>query len=218
MAVHNYDTYSRNLEIHKKYMNGSTYEELAKEYGVSKGRIADIVHKVDSYEDDARYNNSLYESFIKAAQKLDKMNLATKVYNILYRGGLVPHILEGNINLMDYSDEDFKAFRNLGASSIELIRAAWYIYKGTELPDQMAFPAIKTRDYLTGEDLVRLIRKHKLSDKIISTSPLHPEDNNLEFDIKLPELDSEDPKDRIYEVHSINLKTGEFKIVKDYVN
>lgn len=218
MAARNYDTYSRNLEIYQKRQNGATYEELAKEYGISRGRIADICRKVEYYKDDKKYENPFYQAIVEAGQKLGMMHLVTKVYNTLYRGGLIPHILAGDINLMDYSDEDFQTFRNIGESSIDLIRAAWYIYKGDELPDQMMFPAMNTRDYLTGDDLIRLIRKHKLSDKIISTNPLHPEDDNLEFNIKLPELDSEDPKDRIYEVHSINLKTGKFKIVKDYID
>ena len=218
MAVHNYDTYSRNMKIYQKRLEGATYEELSKEYGVSRGRIADICRKVEYYKDDAKYENSFYQAIVEAGQKLGMMHLVTKVYNILYRGGLVPHILEGNIDLMDYSDEDFQTFRNLGESSIELIRAAWCIYKGDELPSQMMFPAMNARDYLTGDDLVRLIRKYKLSDKIVSTNPLHPQDDNLEFDIKLPELYSEDPKDRMYEVHRINLKTGELTIVKDYID
>ena len=110
-----------------------------------------------------------YQACIDACEKLKKKRqFGVYAYNILKENGLIDHILSGSINLDDYTDKDFKAFRGVGYSTIETIRVAWSIYTKQPAQGVLDLDPAALRGYSTGRDLIRWIREHKLEDKRIA--------------------------------------------------
>ena len=201
---------TRDQYIYDSYLKGVSKEKLAKRHCVSKRTISRIITKFNRR---AVLNDDFYKAIEKAGVKLGDIHIATKTYNTLAMNGILPHILDGTIDLDDYSDEELQSFDGIGPKTIELIRAAWSIYKYKGVPKQMSISDSKLNGYLTGNDLIRLIHKHGLGDKQIDSKQ-----DTLDFIIHPINLDSEDPNDRYFEMCSIDLKTGDLQTVKDYVD
>ena len=115
-----------------------------------------------------------YQACMNACEKLGKKKrFGTYAYNILNENGLIDHILNGRIDLNNYTDNELKSFRGLGCSSIDTIRVAWSIY--TKQPAQGVLnldPAV-LRGYSTGKDIIRWIKEHKLENKRIDYAEHH---------------------------------------------
>ena len=152
--------YKRDCDIYQKHKNGISQQELSKKYGLSRSRISAIIKK------EQRNSEPFYKAIQEACLKYKKETMATKIYNILCDNGLMYHINSGEINLNDFTDDDLKKFEGLGDFSVKIVRTAWDLFKKNSAPT-LPIPEYELRGYLTGNDLISLIRKHNLGDKKI---------------------------------------------------
>lgn len=202
--------YKRDQRIYNSYLKGVSKEKLAKRYNVSERTISRIITKFNQRD---VLNNDFYKAIEKASVKLNDFHIATRTYNTLAMNGILPHILDGTIDLDDYSDEELQSFDGIGPKTVELIRVAWDVYKYKGVQEQMSISDSKLNGYLTGNDLIKLIRKYDLSDKKINSDK-----DTLDFITHSIDFDSSNENDRYFEMRSIDLKTGDLHIVKDYVD
>lgn len=111
-------------------------------------------------------DNPFHQACINACIKLDKKKgLGTYAYNILDDNGIVDHILNGTLNLNDYTDSDLESFHGLGFTTIEILRVAWNLYMKKPLQKTLELDPAILRGYSTGKDLIRWIKDHKLEQK-----------------------------------------------------
>jgi len=111
-------------------------------------------------------DNPFHQACIDACIKLDKKKgLGTYAYNILEDNGIIEHILNGTLNLNDYTDRDLESFRGLGFTTIEILRVAWNLYMKKPLQKALDLDPAMLRGYSTGKDLIRWIKDHKLEHK-----------------------------------------------------
>ena len=202
--------YERNQRIYDSFLKGVSKEKLAERYNVSTQTISRVISRLNREDE---LDNDFYKAIKKAGVKLGYIHIATKTYNTLVINGIVPHILDGTIDLDDYSDEELKTFDDIGPKTIELIRAAWSIYKYNDAPIQMSISDSKLHGYLTGNDLIRLIYSNNLGDKQVYSNK-----GTLDFIIHKIDFNNENPNDRYLEIQSIDLKTGNLQTIKDYVD
>ena len=202
--------YERNQRIYDSFLKGVSKEKLARRYNVSTQTVSRIITRFNREDE---LDNDFYKAIKKAGVKLEGIHIATKTYNTLAINGIIPHILDGTIDLDDYSDEELRSFDGIGPKTVELIRAAWSIYKYNNVPRQMSISDSKLHGYLTGNDLIHLIYSNNLGNKQVCSDK-----DTLDFIIHKVDLDSEDPNDRYFEMCSIDLKTGKLQTVKDYVD
>ena len=202
--------YERNQRIYDSFLKGVSKEKLAKRYCVSTQTISRIITRFNREDE---LDNDFYKAIKKAGVKLGDIHIATKTYNTLAINGIIPHILDGTIDLDDYSDKELRTFDGIGPKTIELIRAAWNIYKYNDAPKQMSISDSKLNGYLTGNDLIRLIYSNNLGNKQVCSDK-----GTLDFITHKIDYNNENPNDRYFEMCSIDLKTGELQTVKDYVD
>lgn len=178
-------TYERNIDICRLHSEGMSTEDLAIKYGLSRGRISEIIRKYDSKKD------PFYLACMQACDKLEKKHqFATYAYDILKENGIVDHILAGNINLMDFSDNDLKAFRGIGNNSIDILRVAWGIFTKRPVQETLELDPVVLRGYTTGNDLIRWIQANGLGDKKI----YYMGDDRIGFEIATRNIDGMDYK------------------------
>lgn len=102
----------RNAEILRKRENGKTITEIAKEYGITKQRVAQIICNSEMV-------NELKEKdkfFAGIANYAKEHNVAIRIYNALHRHGICS--LE---ELKKMPIEDIWKIKSIGAISVEVI-------------------------------------------------------------------------------------------------
>ena len=152
-----------------------------------------------------------YQACIDACEKLNKKRqFGVYAYNILNENGLIDHILNGNINLNDYTDKELKAFRGMGYSTIETIRVAWSLYTNNPAQGTLDIDPAELRGYSTGKDLIRWIKDHRLENKQI----YYAGHNCIGFIIDTREFDG-------MEYHTtcdLDVNTGHYVEIQDHIS
>lgn len=119
----------KDLEIIKKFKEGTKYEELAKEYNVSYSKIAYIIEKYKKFK--------AYCDEMERLESKNEINQETRLYDLSkllkFDTRSINALIAKNIRSIDeillLTDEDIFAIRNIGKASQEHIKQCINEYK-----------------------------------------------------------------------------------------
>lgn len=170
-----FDRYEQVLEM---YHSGSNITDISKKFNMSRASASDLVQKAKMHRSLCE-DHPFYLAIIQAVQELGvDERLAKRCFNVFnfynvshgYRYDLpftisLEDIESHKVNINDYSDDQLLQLRQLGRNGLRILRTAQYIYDEEKIPSFL-LDTDTPKNYITGADICRLIRKHNLQDKI----------------------------------------------------
>ena len=169
-----FSRYEKILNMHNKGMN---VYEIAKEFGTSYANSLALLRKAKEYYELCN-KHPFYLAIIEATKelKVDERN-ARACFNVFYCFNsskdsrnksdieiTLDDIESHKIDLNKYTDEQLLKFNQLGKSKLRILRVAQYIYNGEIIPKNL-IDSTNVKNYVTGADICRWIRKYDLQDK-----------------------------------------------------
>lgn len=162
-----FDRYEQVLEM---YNSGSNITDISKEFNMSRAGASILVQKATLHRNLCE-NHPFYLAIIKAVRELGAdERLAKRCFNVFEfyntsRNISLEDIESHKVNINDYSDDQLLQLRQLGRNTLRILRTAQYIYDEEKIPSFL-LDTDTPKNYITGTDICRLIRKHNLQDKI----------------------------------------------------
>ncbi len=169
-----FDRYEQVLEM---YHSGSTTTDISKKFNMSRGSAAGLIQKAKMHRSLCE-DHPFYLAIIEAVRELGvDERLAKRCFNVfdfynVSHGNKydlpftisLDDIESHKVNINDYSDDQLLQLRQLGHNGLRILRTAQYIYDEEKIPSFL-LDTDSPKNYITGADICRLIRKHNLQDK-----------------------------------------------------
>jgi len=122
----------RNVNIYRMHLEGHSYKEIGDLFDLTPSAVQRICWKQETIKNRLSHSADevpFLECITIAAKELNMPNTRpTRVYNTLYRNGLID-FNENVKNLDEISDIKFLKMKSIGPKSLILIRRAYEIYK-----------------------------------------------------------------------------------------
>lgn len=171
------EVFTRFEKIWNMYASGKSYDDISKEFHISYSNAVALVQKAKEHHD-LCLKHPFYIAIIEAVKelKVDERR-ARGCFNVFYRynhdsdyrrkidlGITLEDIESHKTDLNNYTDEQLLRLNQLGIGKLRVLRVAQYIYNGEMIPEYLT-ETDSPKNYITGADICRLIRKHGLQDK-----------------------------------------------------
>ncbi len=202
------EVFTRYEEVWNMYNSGKSLDDISAEFHTSYANSVALVQKAKEHQRLCS-EHPFYIAIIEAVKelKVDERR-ARGCFNVFYRynhdsdsrrkidlGITLDDIESHKTDINHFTDEQLLKLNQLGRSKLQVLRVAQYIYNGEMIPEYL-MEIDSPRDYVTGADICRLIRKHGLQDK-----KFYAEHDELWFFLD----------ESICKLGSLNISTGELK-------
>lgn len=171
--------FTRYEKVWDMYNSGKSLDDISAEFHTSYGNSVALVQKAKEHHK-LYSEHPFYVAIIEAVKELKvDERMARGSFNVFYRynrssdfrrkidlGITLEDIESHKTDLNSYTDEQLLALNQLGRTKLRVLRVAQYIYNGETIPEYLA-ETDSPKNYITGADICRLIRKHGLQDKKI---------------------------------------------------
>lgn len=171
------DIFTRYEKVWDMYSSGKSLDDISAEFHISYANSVALVQKAKEHH--RLYSeHPFYVAIIEAVKELKvDERMARGSFNVFYRynhssdfrrkvdlGIKLEDIESHKTDLNSYTDKQLLELNQLGRTKLRVLRVAQYIYNGETIPEYLVetdFP----KNYITGADICRLIRKYGLQDK-----------------------------------------------------
>ena len=171
------EVFTKYEKVWNMYISGKSLDDISAEFHTSYSNSVTLVQKAKEHYKLCS-EHPFYVAIIEAVKelKVDERR-ARGCFNVFYRynhdsdvrrkidlGIKLKDIESHKTDLNNYTDEQLLKLNQLGRSKLRVLRVAQYIYNGEKIPEYLT-ETDSPKNYITGADICRLIRKHNLQDK-----------------------------------------------------
>lgn len=171
------EVFTRYEKVWDMYNSGKSFDDISAEFHTSYANSVALVQKAKEHRK-LQYEHPFYVAIIEAVKelKVDERR-ARACFNVFYyynRSSDSRRKIDLDIRLEDieshktdlnnYTDAQLLKLNQLGQSKLRVLRVAQYIYNGEMIPEYLT-ETESPKNYVTGADICRLIRKYDLQDK-----------------------------------------------------
>ena len=173
------EVFTRYEKVWNMYISGKSLDDISVEFHTSYSNGIALVKKAKEHYKLCS-EHPFYVAIIEAVKKLKvDERRARGCFNVFYVYNhnfdrrrktdlsiTLEDIESRKTDLNNYTDEQLLKLNQLGRSKLRVLRVAQYIYNNEMVPKYL-IETDSPKNYITGADICRLIRKHGLQDKKI---------------------------------------------------
>ena len=171
------EVFTRYEKVWNMYNSGKSLDDISAEFHTSYGNSVALLQKAKEHHK-LCFRHPFYVAIIEAVKELNvDERRARGCFNVFYRynrdfdsrrkidlGITLEDIEPHKTDLNNYTDGQLLKLNQLGRSKLRVLRVAQYIYNGEMIPEYLT-ETDSPKNYITGADICRLIRKHGLQNK-----------------------------------------------------